>query len=98
MKLSSSLFQRICLCLTLCTLAFAPAALANRIAAAKQSSYSDTALWDRSDESNPGTIDHSEWSMLLAEYVVDVPDSPIRQFRYRAMDKQDLKRLNAYIR
>lgn len=98
MKLSSSLFQRICLCLTLCTLAFVPAALANRIAAAKQSSYSDTALWDRSDESNPGTIDHSEWSMLLAEYVVDVPDSPIRQFRYRAMDKQDLKRLNAYIR
>jgi len=98
MKLRSSLFRQICLCLTLCSLVFAPAALANKTTAASYEPYGDTALWDRYSEGNPAVIDHSEWARILADYVVEVPDSPIRQFRYRAMDKASLKRLNAYIR
>lgn len=98
MKLHRSLFQQICLCLTLYSLVFSYTALANKAAVTEYEPYGDTALWDRHSENNSKVIDHSAWAKILANYVVEVPDSPIRQFRYRDMDKSSLKNLNAYIR
>ncbi len=60
--------------------------------------HADTGFWSRSNDANPGVIDHSAWDILLSEYVVELPDSPIRQFRYRDMDRAAVRQLDDYIR
>lgn len=54
-------------------------------------------FWSKSNERNSAPIDHGAWDRLLAAYVVETPDSAIRQFRYRDMDKSAARALDAYL-
>ena len=55
------------------------------------------AEWDRSDELNPATIDHSSWDALLHKYVVVHHKSGINRFRYGEVSAADKARLDSYI-
>ena len=55
------------------------------------------AEWDRSDELNPATIDHSVWDDLLHKYVVVHHKSGINRFRYGEVSLADKARLDSYI-
>ena len=55
------------------------------------------AEWDRSDELNPATIDHSSWDAVLRKYVVVHHKSGINRFRYGEVSPADKARLDSYI-
>ncbi|MFA5493144.1 MAG: DUF547 domain-containing protein [Porticoccaceae bacterium] len=55
-------------------------------------------FWHKENEHNRAVIDHSDWDRLLAAYVVESPDSAIRKFRYRDMDKSATRALDGYLK
>jgi len=54
-------------------------------------------LWETSDETNPATIDHSDWQEILDVYLVADDPTGINRFRYAAVTTADRNHLQAYI-
>jgi hypothetical protein len=54
-------------------------------------------IWNSSDETNRGIIDHSAFDGFLKTYVVSNHPSGINRFRYADVSRRDTKRLNKYI-
>lgn len=54
-------------------------------------------LWDKSNEANSSSIDHSRWDGILREYVVAEPASGIINFRYGDFDDNAREELEGYI-
>jgi hypothetical protein len=54
-------------------------------------------IWNKSDESNGASIDHSAFDGFLKNYVITNHPSGINRFRYGDVSRRDSKRLNAYI-
>ena len=55
------------------------------------------AIWDKSNESNSRSIDHSQFDRLLHSYVVVNHPSGINRFRYGDVSAGDSKTLDRYI-
>lgn len=58
----------------------------------------ENSFWHKENEHSHAVIDHSAWDQLLTLYVVESPDSAIRKFRYRDMDKSATKTLDGYLK
>ncbi|AMO57319.1 hypothetical protein GZ77_16010 [Endozoicomonas montiporae] len=53
------------------------------------------AIWDKSDETSRKTIDHSDWSYLLSQYLKPFPDGSL--FAYGKVSNAYRKKLQDYI-
>lgn len=57
----------------------------------------NTQTWNRSDESNPATIDHQAWQKILDTYLVTDHSSGVNRFRYSQVNSKDKQTLKAYL-
>ena len=54
-------------------------------------------FWDKHDESNTQTIDHSQWQTLLDKYLMTTDSSGINLVKYKELKKESYQSLSDYI-
>jgi hypothetical protein len=53
--------------------------------------------WDRADESNSATVDHSSWTNFLDSYLVTGSSDGVNRVQYSAVSSEDRAELEGYI-
>jgi len=61
------------------------------------STMANAANWEKSDQTNSSTINHSLWQEILDQYLVSNTPSGVNLFNYKNVTSQDKSKLGTYI-